>query len=150
MNKQIVFLCVGTSSVIGDSLAPVVGDYLTKSNLPCFVYGTTKNNVNKKNLPVFLDFIHKTHPNCILITVDSGLSKTLPIGTVKVKNGGASIGKIANPLAKPVGNIGIVGVVNNYDTDTFEALQCVNTHFILEFGQYMANFIINSIKMLYM
>ena len=146
MNKQIVFLCVGTSSVTGDSLAPVVGDILSKSNLPCFVYGTTKHNVNRKNLDSYLDFISYTHPNSILITIDSGLSKTLPVGTIKIVKGGATPGKIYNPSAKKVGNIGIVAVVNNYDNNKIEALSTVNPHFIVDFGNYIANLINNSIK----
>ena len=144
MNKQIVFLCVGSSKLTGDSLAPKIGDKLIESNLPCYVYGTTSNNVNRKNLDSYLDFINKVHQNCILITIDAGLSKTIPIGSVKVSKGGITPGGAICKKSKKIGDIGILGVVNYYDNDIIKALNMVNEGFILDFSDYIVNLIKNS------
>ena len=141
MNKQIVFLCVGTSKITGDSLAPKIGDKLQSSNLPCYVYGTTNNNVTRKNLDNYLDFISKVHQNYILITIDAGLSKTIPVGTVKVSKGGITPGGALFPKSKKIGDIGILGVVNHYDNDIIEALSVVNEAFIIDFSDYVVDLI---------
>lgn len=141
MNKQIVFLCVGSSKLTGDSLAPIIGDKLIESNLPCYVYGTTNSNVNRKNLDNYIDFISKVHPNCILITIDAGLSKTIPVGSVKVSKGGVTPGGAIFPKSKKIGDIGILGVVNYYDNDIIKALSVVNEAFILDFSDYIVNLI---------
>lgn len=149
MNKQLVFLCVGTSNVIGDSLAPVIGDYLENSNLPCYVYGTTRRNVNAKNLVNYVNFIEETHKDKILIVIDAGLSKTQQVGTVKITKGGLKPQGAINKHAVKLGDVGILGVVNYYSTDVIGVLRTVNPAFISAFGKYLADLIVkcyNSLK----
>ncbi len=144
MNKQLVFLCVGTSNVVGDSLAPVIGDYLSCSNLPCYVYGTSLRNVNAKNLSSYVNFIKETHKNSLLVVIDAGLSKQEPIGTVKITKGGLKPPGAINKSATKLGDVGILGVVNYYSTDVIGVLRSVKPEFISAFGKYLADLIISS------
>lgn len=149
MKKQIVFLCVGTSKVAGDSLAPRVGDKLIESNLPCYVYGVSNNNVNRKNLLNYLCFIQKMHPNCILITIDAGLSKKQPIGIVDIAKGGISPARAITKKTFKIGDIGILGVVGEYTGDVLKTLSGVSEAFIERFSECIAEIIVNCLKTYY-
>ena len=68
---EIVFVCVGTSKVLGDSFAPLVGDKLLKMSLPIWVFGGTTNNVDARNLNSTLKVVKLLHPKSIVIVVDT-------------------------------------------------------------------------------
>ncbi len=43
--KNLVFLCIGTTKIIGDSVGPKVGDKLKDLNVNAYVYGNTARQV---------------------------------------------------------------------------------------------------------
>ena len=68
---DIVFLCVGTSRILGDCFGALVGDKLLGKNLPIFIYGNSKCCVDAKNISKTLKLISLVHPNSLIIVVDS-------------------------------------------------------------------------------
>ncbi|MDE7349057.1 MAG: spore protease YyaC, partial [Clostridia bacterium] len=40
--KNLVFLCIGTTKIIGDSIGPKVGDRLKENGVNAYVYGNTQ------------------------------------------------------------------------------------------------------------
>ena len=103
MNK--VFLCVGTSKCIGDSLGPIVGENLNNkiNKSDVYVFGNLRDNITNK--------IDKQIKNPYLIVVDSALSSKKHIGRVIISKNKMVIGKALNKLNYSFGNICIKGVV---------------------------------------
>lgn len=149
MDRQIVFLCVGTTKIAGDSLAPMVADNLVASHLPIYVYGTTEHNVNRKNLINYVNFIKKIHKDCILVTIDAGLSTKNPIGTISIQKGGISPAGAVSDKTFKIGDVGILGIVNKYQPDVIKALNDVDYLFVEFFSKKIANMIINCLKKRY-
>lgn len=106
-----VFLCVGSDKFICDSLAPIVGEFLTKKyNINAYVYGGLDYNINASNLNLAINYIETEHPRSQIILIDATLGDN--VGKVIVSNGSfAGLGKIL-PIRK-YGDFSILGVVGN-------------------------------------
>ena len=58
--SNIVFVCIGTKKLIGDSIGPVIGENLKKfENEFIHVYGTMQNNVNFINGKEIIEEIYR-------------------------------------------------------------------------------------------
>lgn len=68
---DVVFVCVGTSKIVGDCFGPTVGDKIAQENLPVWIYGTTKSNVCAHNLQATLKVVNLVHPNSIVVVLDA-------------------------------------------------------------------------------
>ena len=68
---DVVFVCVGTSKIVGDCFGPTLGDKLILESLPVWVYGTTKSNVCATNLQATLKVINLVHPHSIVVVLDA-------------------------------------------------------------------------------
>lgn len=122
--KEIVFLCIGSDRITGDSLGPLIGHQLSKCNLHrTFVYGTLNQPVHALNLPETLDMIARRHPNSLTIAIDASLGTKKHLGYITVGNGSISPGAGVHKKLPPVGDIFITGIVNL--SGTFE-------HFLLQ------------------
>ena len=71
-----IFLCVGSTKIIADSFAPMLGTMLIQNNCPFYVYGTLKMPINAINLKSALEYIFEKHKNCKIIVVDVKISNT--------------------------------------------------------------------------
>ena len=69
INKDLVFLCIGTQKYYLDSFGVKIGDKLKKLNF--FVYGSSKREINGNNFLKVYEFIKKKHPNSKIIVIDS-------------------------------------------------------------------------------
>lgn len=72
--RNVIFLCVGNSSVWFDSFGPIVGSFLQTRGVDNFVYGNVRSNILMKNIYEYVDIIHKFHVNPYIIVVDSSVS----------------------------------------------------------------------------
>lgn len=109
--RNIVVACIGSDRSTGDSLGPLVGSMLDEMGLSN-VFGTLDNPIHALNLEDVLSEVYTNVEKPFVIAVDAALGKSESIGDIIIKaNGlipGAGVGKDL-PL---VGDIGIVGVVN--------------------------------------
>ena len=104
-----VFLCVGSDKFVCDSMAPIVGEMLTKKyNINAYVYGTLDYNINRNNLITAVNYIETNHPYSQIILIDATLGND--VGVVEITAGTfAGMGNIL-PIKK-IGVFSILGVV---------------------------------------
>ena len=69
--KDFVFVCLGDSSVLFDSVGALVGDTLKKLNIPTFVYGGVNSPITTKNAEFFIDKIRRVHNSKKLFVIDA-------------------------------------------------------------------------------
>jgi putative sporulation protein YyaC len=108
-NYRPVFLCVGSDKFVCDSLAPIVGELLTKKyNINAYVYGSLEYNINAHNLTTAINYIESEHPYSQIILIDATLGED--VGNVKITNGAyVSFGNLL-PIKK-TGDFSILGIV---------------------------------------
>ena len=74
MNKNLnkIILCIGTSKCIGDSMGPMVGEYLYNNinKKGIYVYGNLKNNITYQNIDSILNKINKHLNNSYIVVID--------------------------------------------------------------------------------
>lgn len=122
-----VILCIGSTGVVGDSLGPMVGDLLRdKYNIPAYVYGGFRSPVNGVNFCSYANHIALTHPFSPIIAVDACVGAIEDVGKIKIARGGIKAGGALNKDLRPVGDMGILGVVTARSEDNLSALMGVS------------------------
>lgn len=101
--KEILFVCIGTNEIIGDSIGPLVGSYLKKRIGKNKVIGDINHNIcSKKDLLYYYPKIrHK-----FIIAIDSAIASKELAGKIFVSN---------NPIIMGLGinkNKGVIGDVS--------------------------------------
>lgn len=110
-----VFVCIGTSKLIADSLGPRVGEKLEeyfKGNPRVQVFGTMKNPVHFKNANIVLKKLENTEKKNVIL-VDSALALAAPIGNTYIGRGGIEIGKAYGKSFYFPGNVNFKTVIEN-------------------------------------
>jgi len=121
--KDIVILCVGTTSVVGDSLGPKVGDLLINNyDINAFVYGSTLRPVNGLNYADYLSFVRKHHKESLIIAIDACLGDKKEIGKVKYTLNGLRAGAALDKNLETIGDLAILGIVAKKSSNNFDAL----------------------------
>lgn len=122
--SNIVFVCIGTKKLIGDSIGPVIGENLKKfENEFIHVYGTMQNNVNFINGKEIIEEIYRKYKEPYLITIDAALSNTNKRGDIVLGSGYMKIGKALNKSVCFFSNINIKCVIGNYHKSKEENLR---------------------------
>ncbi|MGI6095943.1 MAG: spore protease YyaC [Lachnospiraceae bacterium] len=121
---ELIFLCIGSDRITGDSLGPLIGDRLKSMGLPrTFVYGTLQNPVHALNLEETMTQIHQAHSHPLLIAIDASLGTKQHLGYITLGSGPLFPGAGVHKSLPPVGDIFITGIVSQ--AGTFE-------HFFLQ------------------
>ena len=113
--SNLIFLCIGTDRVIGDSLGPIVGYKLKKyfgdiKNVQ--IIGDLENNICSTNIEKTVEKICKDNSNPFIISIDSALSRDdTNIGKILVGKGGITIGNGMGKNKYIVGDMFIKGVI---------------------------------------
>ena len=127
--RELVFICIGSDRITGDSLGPLVGHSLSKHGLSfAYVYGTLSQPVHALNLSETIEEIKLRHPDSLLIAVDASL------GTRKHRlshhlQRRSGTGTWCDKKLPPIGDISITGIVNT--TGTFDHLSLQIRNFLL-------------------
>ena len=138
--EPIVFMCVGSDKVVGDSLAPIVGEYLTKKfKIKAYVYGSLKNPITAINVLSAYNYIKVKHPKSKLIIIDATLSDEENINFVRLENNGIIPAGYFKNGNKIMGDISILGIVgSNILTDkTF--ISGVRINSVINIAYFIAN-----------
>lgn len=151
---EIVFLCIGTDRIIGDSFGPLVGTKLEKllENYNIFninIYGTLKQNICYTNVLEILKTIKANHPNACIIVIDAALSTEEKIGKIFVKKEKMLLGKGLHKAKIEVGDISIKAVVGkNYKLSkyNFSSLQNISLNAVIKLADTVAEGIFEVIK----
>lgn len=110
---ELVFICIGTDRITGDSLGPYVGYCL--SGCPLIqkqIYGTLKHPIHALNLETSMEEIAQRHPRGLYVAIDASLGTKKHLGFVTVSNGALYPGAGVQKELPPVGHIAITGIVN--------------------------------------
>lgn len=148
-----IILCIGTSKCIGDSLGPIVGEYLynniKKSNV--YVFGNLKNNITYQNIDVILNRINNTIKNPYMILIDSALSNKNYIGKIVVNKNKMIVGSALNKSEYKYGNLSIKGIVgeNKYSyEENYNELNNVSVDLVKNISKNIINDIIPRLECL--
>ena len=128
--KNLVFLCIGTTKIIGDSVGPKVGDKLKQQGIDAYVYGNTQRQVTAINVDDYTKMIKTRHKEYIVVVIDSALGKTHDIGDIKITQNGIKPGGAFDKNKERIGDIGILAVVGNADGNRMQELKDRDESFI--------------------
>lgn len=137
VDSEVVFFCIGTDRVIGDSLGPIIGSLLVDKFGSEVVYGDLFNNVTYENIISTLDKINTKYENPYIVAIDAALSSSENIGKIFVDDGidfGDSLGKKVDK----VGDLGVKVVVGkdyNNPNLNFNVLQNIPLSMILKLSK---------------
>lgn len=111
--KPIMFLCIGTDTLVGDALGPLVGTQLKKrlgSDLQ--VWGTLENPVDATNVQSTVEGLREEFPDAFVIAVDASFSPFEERkGLVTLSVGGLHPGAGTGKDLPGVGDLSIRGIV---------------------------------------
>ena len=108
-HQPILFVCIGTPSVLGDCLGPLVGSVL-ESKIPASIYGTLENPVHALNCKDIFQNIKKQHQKPFIIAIDAALGNDTQSGYILLKKGPLFPGKGVGKNLPPIGHLQIIGV----------------------------------------
>lgn len=147
INKDIIFLCIGTDQIIGDSFGPVVGTLLRKAfkeNKNIKIIGDLENALTYNKIEENVSYIKENYTNNLIVVLDSALSDKHNVGKVFIQNRGLKYAESLKKQNEIIGNISIkavVGVNSNNSMENFENLKKVP----IEQIQFMSNIVSNGI-----
>lgn len=136
-DKELIFLCIGTNRVIGDSFGPMVGTKLKKlsKNRNINILGSMKEPMCRKNINRRLKEIKNYQKEKCIIAIDSAISdREENIGQIFISNNSMILGSGINRKILEIGDISIKGVV----CQSFKVLERVPENIIHELSNIVA------------
>jgi len=141
--RELVFLCIGSDRVTGDSLGPMIGHHLEKYSLfATHIYGTLAQPVHALNLTETIAYIHNKHPNCLLIAIDASLGSKKHLGYITLGQGSLKPGAGVHKKLPAVGDIFITGIINTIGTFEHLILQTTRLATIMRISDCITSAII--------
>ena len=124
---ELVFLCIGSDRITGDSLGPLIGRELSlHKNRDFFVYGTLEQPVHAMNLDEYLLDIALCHPNALTVAIDASLGRPRHQHHITIGAGSIHPGAGAGKKLPQVGDIFITGIVSSFDSASHSELQALD------------------------
>ncbi|MCL1913841.1 MAG: spore protease YyaC [Eubacteriaceae bacterium] len=85
MEREPLFLCIGTDKVVEDCLGPLCGDAISLlTRFP--VYGALKRPVHRENLAFSIDAAKVLHPQKSIWAIDAGICDFAEPGQIIISN----------------------------------------------------------------
>jgi putative sporulation protein YyaC len=107
--ENILFLCIGDSNIVGDSLGPLIGSFLEENKYKyknIKVAGTIENPIRYKDIDKI-----KRERNQHIIVIDSALGNEKNVGKLLINDSYLNAGTSINLGKKIDGDIIIKGIV---------------------------------------
>lgn len=148
--SDIIFLCIGSSRIIGDAIGPIVGSNLKYiENNYIHIYGSIEKNLNFNNAKEIIENINFKYKNPCIITIDSALSNKYDFGNIILEKGFMKIGKALEKNLCIYSNLNIKCVVGKKFFDkkrNLETLQQVPKTEIIKISNIISNEIKNIVE----
>ena len=150
--SKLIFLCIGTDRITGDSLGPLVGYKLKeifKDEENIEVIGALDNIISMQNVIRIIDDINYTYEEPFLIAIDAALSSKSNIGKIIVSKDKMNIGCGLGKRNIYVGDISIKGIVSRDLRNpryNFKVLQNTSLSLIMNMADIVAYGIFNVIN----
>ncbi|MEG1509256.1 MAG: spore protease YyaC [Clostridia bacterium] len=139
---EIVYICIGTPKVAGDSFGALVGDFLIESGINAVVYGCSQYPINSRNITNYLEFIERKHKNALKISVDACLGAKEHCNQVKIVRGGLRPGLALGKKIKEIGDFSVLGMVAEKTNNPIENLLNCDYKQILKMSELISNLLI--------
>lgn len=138
---NLVFLCIGTNKVSGDSLGPIVGSLLDKRNQNSHIYGTIQSPIHAKILKQSLEEIDSTFDEnrTLVIAIDACLGEANQIGNISIRKGPLSPGAGIAKHFPSIGDVSIVGVVNSNKEPILSTLENTKISTVWSISEMIVN-----------
>lgn len=150
--SKLIFLCIGTDRVIGDSFGPLVGyklNYLFRDEENIKVIGSLDDVICAHNILKIVNIINTTYNNSFLIAIDAALSNRNNIGKIVVSKKSINVGSGFNKNNIYVGDMSIKGIVSKNMSNpkyNFKLLQNTRLSFIMDMADCVSQGIYNVIN----
>ena len=150
--SKLIFLCVGTDRVIGDSFGPLVGyklKNLFKGEEGVQIVGGLDNIICTQNIEKIIDDIKNTYELPFIIAIDAALSNKTNIGKIVVSENSMNRGKSLNNSNVYAGDVSIKGIVaKNFNNPryNFKILQNTSLNLIINMADIVSKGIYNVIN----
>lgn len=145
--REPLVLCIGTDRCIGDALAPLTGTILQRSDVNFPVYGSLEHPIHALNINGNLRKIRLKHPQAFIIAVDASLGYKKEVGNIIIRKGPLYPGKGVGKKLPPVGDLAIVGIVEDFKSDLALVIHNIRLHFIMSMAEVLASIITKSLNM---
>lgn len=114
-NRPLIFVCIGTPSILGDCLGPVIGSILSEAfsldaGYATEIYGTLDAPVHALNFRNTFRKIKKRHQEPFIIAIDAALGNASQSGYILLKKGPLCPGKGVGKKLPPIGHLQIAGI----------------------------------------
>jgi len=113
--SDLVFLCVGTDRITGDSFGPLVGHKLKrlyKAEKKVHIYGDLELPLSADNIEKNVQRIQKRYERPFVIAIDSAVSEKSNIGKIVTSKRRMHLGSSLSKEVIKVGDISIKGIVS--------------------------------------
>lgn len=138
INREIVFLCIGSIKCKGDSIAPRIGTVLRELNV-YNIYGDTINPVHASNLEVTIEEIKREYDNPFIIAIDASIGRYAPIGSIGIHEGGLRAGAGCGRNLPCIGDLSIKPVIaNNVENLLIHSRDAYYNYLVGKFVQYIS------------
>lgn len=150
--SDLVFLCIGTDRITGDSFGPLVGynlKELYKEELKVHIFGDLERPVSSNNIERIIRRIDERYSNPYVIAIDSAVSRRDNIGKIVVSERALNLGSSLDKKDIKIGDISIKGVVSEDLKDpkeNFNLLQNTSLNLVLNMANLTAKGIYNVIN----
>lgn len=111
INKEPLFLCIGSDRHILDCFAPLVGTMLVEKVPGITLYGTLDHPLHARNLVKELRAIKENHPHQLEIAIDASLGSAADIGYIKFRDESLQPGKALAKNLPAIGDLSLIGIV---------------------------------------
>lgn len=146
LEDNTVIVCIGTDRCIGDTLGPLVGTFLAKSNFKYPFYGTLKNPIHAVNLKEEIRKINNLHKDPSIIAIDACLGEEKYIGSIQIRHSPIFPGKGVGKNLPSVGDISVVGIVDKFTIDDFFQIRNIRLNLVMEMAEVIGKSLIKAAK----
>lgn len=135
INKQeILFVCIGNSNILWDSIGPVVGTFLKEKIGNKFVLGDINDNICNK---LDLDYNYFKMKNKFIVAIDTAIWKKTASEEIFVSNKPITMGLALNKNKGIIGDVSIKIAISD--------LKKINMKYIYNMSEFIVNGIIEAI-----
>lgn len=136
--SNVIFLCIGTDRITGDSFGPLVGYNLRRlfsNNDSVEIIGDLNNLVCSTNINETINDINRRYSSPFIVAIDSAISAENNPGTIIVSDKGVTLGSGLNRKVADIGDMSIKGVVaTNLNNPRFNMKMLQNVRLNLVVG----------------
>lgn len=141
VKRNVVFVCIGTPKIIGDSLGPLVGEMLRERNVNAYVYGTRRRPITALNLHGYRKMLETYHRGDIVVAIDATMGALEDVGKIKVSENGLRPAGAFRKNAGRLGDVGIMAIVGEREGDMLLQLKTADPLFISGLARDVVNLV---------